>query len=116
MLCFTNVFAYYGIIFLTSEISSGQRQCRSSLTVSENVQDAMAYAELNKRNERTRLLEYCLPTKRRETLKFPLMLFSSPEQGGVRVATKRLPQLRHLMYQFNHLAIFLNYSQAAPSK
>ncbi|GAA0148630.1 hypothetical protein LIER_08019 [Lithospermum erythrorhizon] len=34
----------------------------------------------------------------------------------MRVATKRLLQLRHLIYQLNHLAIFLDYSQMAPSK
>jgi hypothetical protein len=35
-LLFGNVFSYYGIILLTSELSSGQSRCGSNLLKSEN--------------------------------------------------------------------------------
>ncbi|GAA0169401.1 secondary carrier transporter [Lithospermum erythrorhizon] len=42
---FGNVFAYYGIIFLTSQMSSGQNSCMSS-TVVNNDKNATSYGEI----------------------------------------------------------------------
>ncbi|KAG9131971.1 hypothetical protein Leryth_017176 [Lithospermum erythrorhizon] len=47
VLCFGNLFAYYGIIFLTSELSSGQSRCSPRLDVPENTQQvATSYADI----------------------------------------------------------------------
>ncbi|GFS36498.1 major facilitator superfamily protein [Actinidia rufa] len=40
---FGNTFAYYGIVLLTSELSSGQSKCTSITSLSENIQDASLY-------------------------------------------------------------------------
>ena len=42
-LYFGNTFAYYGIVLLTSELSSGQSKCTSITSLSENIQDASLY-------------------------------------------------------------------------
>ncbi|GAA0147736.1 secondary carrier transporter [Lithospermum erythrorhizon] len=47
ILCFANVFIYYGIILLTSELSVGQNRCGPGLNVQENnQQDATSYGNI----------------------------------------------------------------------
>ncbi|KAG9140842.1 hypothetical protein Leryth_010391 [Lithospermum erythrorhizon] len=46
ILYFGNVFAYYGIIFLTSELSSGKNNCNPNTNVSVKSEDDTSYMEI----------------------------------------------------------------------
>lgn len=46
VLFFGNMFSYYGIILLTSELNSGQSKCRSFTLNSDNSQDASLYRDV----------------------------------------------------------------------
>lgn len=43
---FGNTFSYYGIVLLTSELSSEQRKCISRAVLAENVQDSSLYIDV----------------------------------------------------------------------